>query len=323
MENLPPIQGYSWRGIQPADAPLLDKFEKACAAIDGATRLKQLADWAALASEPSIDGRSVIAVNAQGQIALGGWFEVDERVENVLAFLEGRVHPDFRGHGYGTVLLHWLETQAALQMRAGANGRACIYRLMFYDRAPDASALFEARGYRLQYIEQEMQRELKPPWPDSSHPDLTFEPWATDNRSDYYAVYRAAFSSRTDHLMPAEAWHSHFANPYDDDFQPGLSLLARQSGNPAAYAVIHTEEAPDDSPARAAWVTQTGVHTGYRRQGIGSALLIETMKQLHQAGFQRIKLSVNVDNAEAVSLYVHLGFSVARTLTMYYRPLNA
>jgi len=321
--NLPSIRGYTWRGIQSTDGPLLQKFEQACAPTDGATNLKNSDEWVALVKEQDINTRSMIAINVQGEIAIVGWFEVDERIESVLSFLEGRVHPSFRGQRYGTVLLDWLESNAGLQMRTVANGRPCIYRIMFYDRAPDASALFKKRGYALQYVEQEMHRDLRQPWPDINHQDLTFEPWTANNKPDFYTVYQAAFRTRSDNLMLADSWHHHFANPNSNDYQPDLSLLARQSGDPVAYAVIHAEESSAGSGSKLAWITQTGVHVDYRRQGIGAALLTETMKHLHSAGYQWAKLSVNVNNPVAKSLYEHLGFSLVASFTMYHRALNA
>jgi len=316
--NLPTIKGFTWRGIGPTDGPMLEKFEEACSRLDGATNLKTSDEWNALTKEEGINTRSLLAVNAHNEIAIAGWYEVDERVENVLAFLEGRVHPEFRGKRYGTALLNWLEKNTGAKMKALAGERDCTYRIMFYDRAPDAPALFEKKGYMLQYIEQEMERDLNQPWPVINSQNLSFEPWTEDNKADFYKVYKEAFRTRTDNPMKAEAWHHHFANPESSDYQSGLSLLARHSGNPVAYAVIHTEESPDDL----AWVTQTGVHADYRRQGIGAALLIETMKELREAGFQKVKLSVNVDNPGAKSLYEHLGFSLMNSFTMYYRELD-
>jgi GNAT superfamily N-acetyltransferase len=140
--NLPTIKGYTWRGITPTDGPLLDKFEKTCASLDGATNLQTSDERLALAKEENISTRSMLAINAHNEIAIAGWYEVDERVESVLAFLEGRVHPDFRGKQYGIALLDWLEKNAGAKMKTVAGERECTYRIMFYYRAPDADALF-------------------------------------------------------------------------------------------------------------------------------------------------------------------------------------
>jgi len=150
--NLPTIRGYTWRRIQPTDAPSLEKFEQACALLDGATNLQAPDEWVELAKEKNINTRSILAVNAQNEIAIAGWYEIDERVESVLAFLEGRVHPDFRGKQYGTALLDWLERNAGMAMKAVAGERTLTYRIMFYDRAPDASALFEGKGIRFSIL---------------------------------------------------------------------------------------------------------------------------------------------------------------------------
>jgi len=167
-----------------------------------------------------------------------------------------------------------------------------------------------------------MKRGLKQPWSVTNYQNLIFEPWTENNKSDFYKLYQEAFWTRTDTPMKAEAWHHHFANPDSNDYQPALSLLARQANNPVAYAVIHLDESPYGSESKLAWITQTGVHADYRRQGIGTILLTETMKRLHKAGYQKVKLSVNVDNPGAISLYEHLGFSLVNSFTMYYRTLD-
>ena len=203
-------------------------------------------------------------------------------------------------------------------MKAVAKERDCTYRIMFYDRALDASILFEEKGYTLQYIEQEMERNLKKPLSVEKDQNLFFESWAEENKPDFYAVYRAAFQTRTDNLMKAEAWHHHFANPDDSDYQPALSLLAHQDNAPVAYAVIHLE----DKITKPAWITQTGVHADYRRRGIGAAILNKTMKGLCAAGYEKVKLSVNVNNPSAISLYEYLEFSIVNSFTMYYRDVD-
>ncbi len=63
-----------------------------------------------------------------------------------------------------------------------------------------------------------------------------------------------------------------------------------------------------------------GVHPDYRRQGIGASLLSESANQISQAGFHFIKLSVNVNNPDAISLYERMGFQLNKSFTMYHRP---
>ncbi|MCJ7716481.1 MAG: GNAT family N-acetyltransferase [Anaerolineales bacterium] len=321
IDNFPPIMGFTLREFNSSDTHTLQQFELACSSLDGKTNLTSLEDWEFLVNSEDLSTSSLLAINSPDQIAFAGWFEVDERAEEILAFLDGRVHPEYRGKGYGTNLLDWLESTALSRMSKVAQGRPCTYRIMYYDRAPDAPKLFENKGYELQYIEQEMLRDLKVPWPESELQDIRYTPWSAELKSAFYSVYRAAFRTRTDNLLSAESWHQHFANPESQDYQPNVSILAFKSDIPVAYAVIHSVGPARDRGSEIAWISQIGVHTEYQRQGIGTALLLEIMEQLSQAGYRFIKLSVNVNNPSAISLYENLGFQIINSFTMYQRSL--
>ncbi len=316
-----PIKGYSQRAILSSDKHILHQFEIACSTLDGKTNLASLEEWDALVKQENLNTRSVIYIDNLNEVAFVGWFEIDERAGEVLAFLEGRVHPEYRGQGYGSILMDWLETTAENRMKNVANGRPCTYRIMYYDRAQDAIKIFEERSFKLLYIEQEMQRDFREFHPKYDTRDLEFNPWSTENKPEFYSVYRAAFHTRTEKLLESAAWHQHFADPNSEDFLPGLSLLVYTSGFPVAYAVIHSEESAIDKRNEFAWISQLGVHPDFRRQGIGTILLSELMKQLSNTGYQFIKLSVNVNNPGAISLYEHSGFQIVNSFTMYHRSL--
>lgn len=51
-----------------------------------------------------------------------------------------------------------------------------------------------------------------------------------------------------------------------------------------------------------------GVVAGWRRRGIGNALINAALARAAQAGFLRIELSVRADNAAAIALYRKHGF---------------
>ncbi len=178
MNQLPEIPGTTWRPLAESDEQALLAFEAACARVDGATKLRSLSEWQALVQAEEIVARSRIAVNEAGEVVAAGWFEVDDRVDAVHAFLVERVHPDFRRQGIGVSLLLWLEEQAKEEMAEAASGRSQFLRLVFYDRAPDAIVLLEQQGYERQYAEDEYVYDLKRPLPfmDLS-PELVWENW--------------------------------------------------------------------------------------------------------------------------------------------------
>ena len=322
LSKFSPISGYPIRGIQKSDISSLTDFVSACSALDGNTNLKSLQAWKSLVNSFNIGSNSLIACNQAGEVAFYGWFEVDHRVEENLIFLDGRVHPDFRRQGYGSALLDWLESNAINQVKAAGDERSCSFRIMYYDRAPDAPRLFKDCGYELMYVEQEMQRELGIILSGIDHNDLEFKTWNEGNQSDFYQVYRAAFQTRTENLMSSDAWLGHFFNPNDEDFHPENSILIYKSGIPAAYSVVHVEADPDNPGGLIPWISQIGVGRDFRRRGIGTILLGKTMDGLKKSGYQTVKLSVNVNNSEALSLYDKIGFQTIKSLTMYHKPAD-
>ena len=64
-----------------------------------------------------------------------------------------------------------------------------------------------------------------------------------------------------------------------------------------------------------AWIATVGVLPEYRRQGIGSALLIAVEEQI---GMSSIRLSVRVSNRPALNLYDRLGYHRYGTWPHYY-----
>jgi ribosomal-protein-alanine N-acetyltransferase len=65
-----------------------------------------------------------------------------------------------------------------------------------------------------------------------------------------------------------------------------------------------------------AWIATIAVLPGYRRQGIGAALLEACEKQLH---VPRIQLNVRVSNREAINLYQSFGYQRAGLWPSYYQ----
>ena len=66
---------------------------------------------------------------------------------------------------------------------------------------------------------------------------------------------------------------------------------------------------PIDRPTRAhTGVLGIGVRAEFRRRGIGTALIRETLKKARASGLTRIELSVRQGNASVVALYERFGF---------------
>jgi len=324
MHSLPTLPGSTWRPIRPADASALAQFEIDCARLDGATNVRTEADWLERLDDPAHAAEhSLLAAVGGGQIAAAGWIDYWPSPETARAFLDGRVHPDFRGRGIGTVLLNWLESRGCSHLIATELERPHVLRIMFYDRGPDAIALFEQQGFEWLFVEETMRFDLSRPLPDFHlPPGLCGEPWTPENSADFYRAYADAFSTRTSQVMPAAAWHHYWGNPDDPEFKPALSLLIRDGAEPVAFATVDVEPLAGGRFNEIAQIGQVGVRVGWRGQGIGAALLVETMRGIKAAGHRVAQLMVNIDNLQAHGLYDRVGFRRASALTMYRKEIK-
>lgn len=61
------------------------------------------------------------------------------------------------------------------------------------------------------------------------------------------------------------------------------------------------------------------VHPDYRKQGIGTSLILELIRELSSRGSHSLMLEVRASNEQAISVYSKLGFSEIGCRRNYYR----
>ena len=69
------------------------------------------------------------------------------------------------------------------------------------------------------------------------------------------------------------------------------------------------------------WVRQLAVEESYRRQGLGSALLLEAFKAFKQRGYQKVGLAVESCNENACRLYERVGMQKVIQLGEYQKKV--
>ncbi|MFQ5434879.1 MAG: GNAT family N-acetyltransferase, partial [Anaerolineae bacterium] len=240
---------------------------------------------------------------------------VNDRLKNELrAFLDGRVHPDFRRQRIGTFLFNWQQARAQQIFAAYADDRPRILRADFFDRAEDAAQLFEQHGFQYAWAEDTFSRSLQdlfppPPLPPGFH----FDSWREETAASFFAVYDDAFRTRPGFPgWTEDVWRPFYTNY--DEFWPDWSLLLMAGDTAVAYAIVHLEpEGP--------WIVQMGVRQAYRRQGLASALIAELLGRFRAAGHETAWLGVNVNNPTARRAYERMGFGRVKRYTSYQKKL--
>lgn len=144
---------------------------------------------------------------------------------------------------------------------------------------------------------------------------------------DIETVWRVANTAFRDHWGHTEGKLAEFVHwikmPH---FRPELWFLAEEEATGKVVGLGLNIIDPD-------WIAQTGRQEGYvdalavlrehRGQGLGTALLVESLHTLRQAGMEGAHLDADADNLTgAMRLYRRAGFSVRKTSMAYQRVVR-
>jgi ribosomal-protein-alanine N-acetyltransferase len=120
----------------------------------------------------------------------------------------------------------------------------------------------------------------------------------TCTRDDLGAVWRVEQSA-----FGADGYSELVLRQFFDVFRPWFRLAVAEDGAVVAYTVGGPEAGGAD-----AWILSLGVHSEYRKRGIGRQLSQDLLGSFEAAGIQNVRLTVEPTNHAAIRLYETLGF---------------
>jgi ribosomal protein S18 acetylase RimI-like enzyme len=220
------------------------------------------------------------------------------------------VRPEVSGLG----LSSWLLTRAEQHAREAGFGfvrAGCV--------AENAAAvpLFRELGYReaRHFFQMRIDFEGAPPAP-SPPAGIELAPLRREEAREFHAALNDAFAAEWGwQAMPFEEWEKRRLDAPDTDLS--LWFVARDGGELAG--VIRCETRRDDG----GWIGAVGVVEGWRRRGIGRALLLHAFGEFHRRGAPHAGLGVDVDNPTgATRLYEGVGMRVVREDVVYEKELR-
>jgi ribosomal-protein-alanine N-acetyltransferase len=83
----------------------------------------------------------------------------------------------------------------------------------------------------------------------------------------------------------------------------GFYLVAWQSGDPLGHAHLALTDPPE--------LQDVSVRPEHRRRGVASALTVAAEREARNRGFERLTLTVSIDNEAAQALYRRCGYTDA------------
>lgn len=313
----PGLDGLIWRPITRDDLTELVNLAKTCYLSDGGLHFMVEPDEIISRFFPDEPGATIGALNADGQLVACNTISVSGDSSRLRATIVGYVRPDMRGRGLGIYLMRWSQVQAeSLLAEAAADQR--MLQIRTESLTEPAHRLYLAQGFESVFDELVMRRDLHQPLPDQPLPDgVTLTAWQPEVAEEFYQAYYAAFRERPGFPgLSAAEW---IARVTENDHVPEWSLLARAGGVPLGFVIGNTD-LTTDPPGGFVW--QIGVIPAARRRGLGSALLVETMRRMQAAGAPWADLTVHTNNPGAIQTYVQLGFATIGRRARYERMVE-
>jgi mycothiol synthase len=231
---------------------------------------------------------------------------------------DGYVHPEFKGLGIGTSLLHAVETRAREDMKLAEPDLRMFIRSTIDNKDEQGHSLHKIEGYfPIRYHwRMEIKLEVAPPnpvWPDG----VELRPFIREEHA--VAVWQADNEAFRDHWgshdSTFEDWsHRKFGRP---EFDPTLWMIAWDGDQIAGYSQNRFRMG-------IGWIGTLGVRRPWRKKGLGLALLQHSFDEFYRRGMTTIGLGVDASNPTgATRLYQRAGMYVVSEFATYEKELRA
>lgn len=296
----------------------------ACEAVDHLDEWTSVSELRREFDAPSVDKARDISLweDADGRLIGFGQMWIPKLGEVIDGFLWFRVHPSTRGGNLETQIVRWgeermrevrQERRLPVKLRSGA--RDCL---------KERIALLEGCSFTADRYFFTMARSLAEPIPEPHFP-TGFKLRQVDGEQDAMAWVEMHNQSFIDHWNHHDLTLENYKYQLTDpDYRPELDLIAvAANGTFAAYChcFINSEENARKG-SNEGWISVLGTRRGFRRKGLGRAMLLAGMRQLQAAGMDTAKLGVDAENPSGAGrLYESVGFCKIYTQISYIKDV--
>ncbi|MBD2771591.1 GNAT family N-acetyltransferase [Iningainema tapete] len=273
---------------------------------------------------PSMDQARDIRLwhDSDDQLIGFGNLWISEPSETIDGYLSFYVHPSIRGGGLETEIIKWSQER----MREVRQERGVSVRLRSgaRDYRSDRIRILENHGFQSERYFFTMERNLalaieQPKFPQG------FTLRHMNGEQDAQAWVELHNQSFIDHWnyhpLTVEN-HQHWLN--EPTYRPELDLIVTAfDGTFAAYCHCHISLEDNARTGRnEGWVGILGTRRGFRRMGLGRAMLLSGLRRLQAEGIDTARLGVDADNPNgALPLYQSVGFHKLYTNISYFQDV--
>ena len=325
--------GLSWRALTTDDVPAWFELVMAMQDVDQPAErytADDLRDELVKGSWKDPANDTIVGVDDDGTPRAVGLVQTRPGdLRSIRAACDGGVHPDWRGRGLGTTVLHWQHTRALEKVAAARasrpSGDQLPARVMTHaeERLEDRAKLFGRMGFAPARWYIDMLRPLTvagaPPVPDSPLPEgLRLVPFDAGLDETVRLAHNEAFAEHWgSEPRMAEDWQ--VSTTGSREFWRDWSFVVLDGEEVAGYAVSGAyEQEWEPLGYTQGWTDILGVRPAWRRRGIAPALLVASMTAFAGSGMQYAGLGVDSENASgALGVYERMGYRPERRSVAY------
>lgn len=264
----------------------------------------------------NIETDGIVAVTADGRIV--GFEEFTNEREHSKLRTDGYVHPQFKGLGIATSMMHAIEKRARQEI-ALADPEVRVYLQSALDsHDTDGRSVHEACGFSPIRYFWRMQADLKSAPPEVEWTNgIDLRPFVKGEHDR--AVWEAQNEAFRDHWGTHEVsfdeWaHHKFSR---SDFDPSLWMIAWDGDQIAGFSQNRFRMG-------IGWIGTLGVRRPWRKRGLGYSLLIHSFGEFYKRGTTTIGLGVDAQSPTgATRLYQKAGMYAASEFVTYEKELRA
>lgn len=258
--------------------------------------------------------------DAEGRLLIFAQVLMPKGGEQLDGFFYFRVHPEIRNRGLETEVIEW----GTERLREVASERSlpAVLRPGTVEHDTYGRGILEAQGFEIDRYFFLMKRALDQPIPEPQFPEgFTMRHTEAGNEGEIEHWVEMFNLSFIDH------WGFH---PTDVEqrkhrlswlhYRPELDLIAlAPDGTFAAFCYCQID--PEDNARtnrKEGWIGVLGTRRGFRKIGLGRAMLLTGLHKLKQQSMDTAVLGVDAENPTgALGLYESAGFYKADTEVSY------
>ena len=263
----------------------------------------------------NLDTDSWVAVTPDGCVV--GCEEFNHRHAHAYFNGDGYVHPDFRGLGIGTALLHMVTERALKEMELTEPDLRVYIRNGMSGADKSAHEIHENEGYKPVRYHWMMEIELTEAPNVLAFPaGIELRPFVRDAQD--YLVFQAEDEAFRDHwgYVPGNFENWKLRKLGREEFDPSLWHIAWDGDQIAGYSQTRYRN-------EMGWVGNLGVRRPWRKRGLGEALLLHSFNEFYKRGMTRIGLGVDASNPTgATRLYQKAGMKITVEDVIYEKELR-